>query len=406
MSTSCSCVGSCFDSCSVSFPGLGARFSRSLRALVLFSATGLVGIAALTAGGCGSGGSHQSSENMAGPEAYKPLAAEFSKVGYGWDWSGFPLPDRGEKIKFITAYPDAVVVQDTGSKLTVLEPSNGRLRWSDELANRITKFVGLARDPDPARGDRIISSSESEAFVVSMRTGEITSRQRFEKVVNTRPVMFGTMAVYGTPAGELMGHNIASNLRVWGYMAAGPIEFAPVRVGFAVGGVTQDGFVSFVDPVSGSLIGRTKLFGGVATEPVSDGNLMFVASLDQSLYAISPGGTLAWRHRTSEPLTTQPAVVGNTVYCSTADEGFTAFDAATGSIRWSTNEVTGTVLGTKKGRLVVWNGSALTLVDAQRGTVVERANLPGLSKLVFDSFDDGNLYAVNSAGVVGKFLPK
>lgn len=383
-----------------------ARFFCSLQALALSSAVGLVGLSALTATGCGGGGGFRASDDGAGPEAFKPLAAEFAKVGYGWDWSGFPLPAGGERIRFITAYPDAVVVQDTGSKVSLLEPSNGRVRWSNELANRITKFVGIARDPNPARDDRVIVSSESEAFVVSMRTGEVASRQRFEKVVNTRPVMFGPMAVYGTPGGELLGHNIASNLRVWGFDAPGSIEFAPVRVGHLVAGVTQDGYAAFVDPVSGSLAGRAKLFGGVATEPVSDGNRMFVASLDQSLYAVTPGGALAWRHRTSQPLTTQPAVVGNTVYCTTADEGFAAFDAATGEIRWSTNAVSGMVLGTRKGRLVVWNGTVLSLVDAERGALVERADLPGLTKVVFDAFDDGNLYAVNSAGVVGKFLAK
>ncbi len=398
MSTSCSRLGSGF--------GRRTRLVESLRAVVVASLAGMAAAGALSLGGCGGGGFFGSSESMSGAEAFKPLAGEFSKVGYGWDWSGFPTPARGEKINFITAYPDAVVVQDTGSKLSVLEPNSGRVRWSTELANPITKFVGLARDTGGGRGDRIVSSSEAEAFVVSLRTGEISSRQRFEKVVNTRPVLVGSMAVYGTPGGELMGHNIASNLRAWGFDAPGPIEFAPVRVGYTVGGVTQDGYAAFVDPITGSLLGRTKLFGGLATEPISDGNLMFVASLDQSLYGIAPAGNLAWRHRTSQPLTVQPAVVGNTVYCTTADEGFTAFDAASGKIRWSTNEVSGMVLGTRKGRLVVWNGSVLTLVDPQRGTVVERASLPGLSKLVFDSFDDGNLYAVNAAGVVGRFLPK
>lgn len=395
MSTSCPCD-----------PFSRSALARSVRALAFASVAGLVGLSALTSAGCGSSAPRWSSEGAAGPEAFKPLAQEFAKVGYGWDWSGFPIPAGGERVKFITAYPDAVVVQDTGSKLSLLEPSNGRVRWSNELANRITKFVGIARDSDSPRGDRVIVSSESEAFVISMRTGEVASRQRFERVVNTRPVMFGTMAVYGTPGGELMGHNIASNLRVWGYDAPGPIEFAPVRVGTLIAGVTQDGYTSFVDPISGVLAGRAKVFGGVATEPVSDGNLMFLASLDQSLYAVSPAGVVAWRHRTSQPLTVQPAVVGNTVYCTTADEGFTAFDAATGKIRWSTNEVSGMVLGTRKGRLVVWNGTVLTLVDAQRGTVVERADLPGLTKVVFDTFDDGNLYAVNAAGVVGRFLPK
>lgn len=340
------------------------------------------------------------------PEAFLKYSDEFAKLGYRWDWSGFPMPDGRHRVMFLDAYPDAVVTLDTATKLTVMEPNTGKVRWANETANPLAKIVGSTRDRNYFGGTRLVAATESEAFVLDMQTGNLLSRQRFEKVVNTRPLLYGSAAIVGTPTGEVMAHGLQQNVKLWGFDVPGAIESNPVLLEGVVGAVSQAGEVVFVSTSGGSLLGRNRMFAGITTDPVAAGGLMIVAGGDQSLYAFSPGGQIAWRKRTSRPLVDQPTVRGTDLYCTTADDGLTCFEAATGAVKWSNKNVTGSVIAARKGRLLVWNGRTMTTVDPGTGLMLERAELPDVAEFAFDAFEDGNMYVLNRGGVVGKFVPR
>ncbi len=340
------------------------------------------------------------------PQAFRPLTEAFDKLGYRWDWSGFPTPASGERIVFLEAWPDAVATQDSASKVTIIEPASGRVRWSGEVASRFTRFVGLSRDRE-GKTDRMISSSESEAFVLDMQTGNLVSRERFENVVNTPPLLLGPIGVYGTPNGELLAHRYSNSTRAWAYQASGPVEFPPILAGHIIAGITQAGIISMIDAYSGSLAARARIYGGAAGTLATDGALIFVASLDQSIYAFDAiTAQKVWQHRTSQPLSWSPVCIGARLYCHTADLGLTCFDAGTGRVIWNNENVRGSVIGTRKNDLLVWNGTEMVLLEPDQGATVARAALPNIRKVTFDRFDDGNLYITNRAGVVGRFVPK
>lgn len=372
----------------------------------LYAALSLGTLAAFGAFGCAGDERFSSTPEERGPEAYKATAAGMSKLGYRWDWSGFTVPASGEGVIFLDAFADIVVAQDTSSKLSVIEASSGRVRWFSELANRSTKFVGTVRDKDPVRGDRLVACSEAEAFLLDVQTGNVLGRQHFEKVVNTRSLLIGPIAWFGTPNGEMLGHLLTRGVKFNGYQMPGAIEQPLVRIGTTIAAVSQAGEVAFIDASSGTLIGRTRIYGGTASEPVASDTLMYVASLDQSLYAFNTAGQTVWRKRTSKPVFGQPTLVGPTLYCTIADSGFTAFDAASGKERWSNKDVGGTAIGLRNKRLLVWDGKTLSLVDENNGGTIERVEFPGVLRFSLDKFADGNLYAVNRAGVIGKFVPR
>jgi outer membrane protein assembly factor BamB len=134
---------------------------------------------------------------------------------------------------------------------------------------------------------------------------------------------------------------------------------------------------------------------------------MFVASLDQSVYAFSPeGASTVWRHRTGAPLRVQPTATADRLYCAIPGEGLTAFESGTGRVLWTTKGFQGSVVGTNHGRLLAWDGTDAALIDAARGDIIERAALTGASMLKPDKFDDGKLYVVSKSGVVARLLVK
>lgn len=330
---------------------------------------------------------------------------DYARVGYRLDWVGYPAVSGREQIDFIYADADVVVTLEAGSTVTCLGAADGSVRWTQQLADRLTRFVGLDRS-----GARVLASGEGDLFVMDVDTGNVVSRQQYQKIVSTPPAIAGNLLIYGTGIGEVFAHMVLSaveGLKAWGNHVTGAIEAAPTLVGSSVGVVTQTGSVLFVDAASGTPVGATRIHGGLATDPVASDRVMYVAGLDQSVWAINAeGGSVLWRHRTATPLRQQPTLHAGTLYCAIEGSGLAAFDAATGTIRWTAKGVQGTVIATNQGRLVVWDGKAMHLLDAARGDVMESATLRGVAKITTDKFEGGNLYTVSTRGIVAKFAPR
>jgi outer membrane protein assembly factor BamB len=330
---------------------------------------------------------------------------DWASIGYRLDWVGFPFPGATDRtrVTFVDAAEDAVVMQQSDSTVSVLEPATGKTRWSYQLAGPLTKFVGINRDPlDP---NHIYVSSEADIFTLSAANGTLLARDRLSRVVNTRPIIENTTAIYGASTGEIMAHVIGRGVKAWGFMSNGAIEANPVDMGEVVAFVSQGGDVLFFSR-NGSLVGSAAIYQGLANNPVAENGRLFIAGLDRSVWAFDTRGNLLWRHRTSTPLTAQPTAHNGVLYVSIPTQGLTAFDQATGKVLWQQPNVQGTVIATRGGRLLVREENGLTLLHPSRGDIVERISTPGIVRIDTDKFVDGNLYAVSNKAVAAKFVPR
>ncbi|MDI1288531.1 MAG: PQQ-binding-like beta-propeller repeat protein [bacterium] len=329
----------------------------------------------------------------------------WAKLGYRLDWVGFPFARQGRnpKILAIRGYDDVIFALESDSTIAVLETATGQRRWATDLAGPLTRFVSLNRDVvDPSR---VLVSSESEVFLLSIANGNILGRERFEQVVNTRAIVEGPMAVYGTSKGQILAHHLGIGVKAWGFGTDDPIDAAPVRVGNSILVINQAGAIVVLTP-EGQLVGRNKIFGGTAGDPVSDGHFAFIAGLDQSVWAFDQVGGLAWRYRTPAPLRVQPATFGDTVYVEVRGQGLTALAAADGTVKWSNKDIGGTVIASNNGSLLVWNAatSSMALIDAARGDTIHSAPVAGIKQIFTDSADGAPLYAVSDKGVLARFV--
>ncbi len=379
----------------------------------------LTTLKAVLAGGaavvmCGCGSVIESRPKNGAPEsitdrdkAFHIPADAYESLGYRMDWRGFPVLAPHEMLTRLVIYPDALMTQASGSEVTVIEPSNGSIRWSTGLKTRLTKFVSITRENNSRYGDMFVVASEADLYLLATSTGTLLSRQPFETVVNTGTVQVQGAGIYGTETGELLCHQYTNSIKLWGVRASsGSYERPPINVGPAVvGAVTTTGNVSFVDLGTGHLIGRGKIFGGPGAELAANDSALYIASEDQSLYAFLTNGRQLWRRRTSLPLHWAPTATADTVYC-TIDEGLTAFDAGTGETRWTSKDAAGVVLGKRRDNLLVWDGHTMFLVDAQRGDVMNRQELPDVLFIKMSKFEEGDMYVVSTSGVIAKFISR
>lgn len=382
----------------------------------------IAGLAAMPLGGCkatekpaSTGGSAPSTTSptpsssiaagTTGTSAFPVVHEDWARIGYRLDWVGFPFLGAAKGGRVIDVLPagDAVLAQESGSTVTLMSASNGANRWSTDLTGPLTKWVGMIQDSTSP--DRFVVASESEGFVLAKANGNLLAREKFERVANTKPVQDGRMLIFGTSTGQIMSHLMGVSVSAWAFTTVGAVDTDLVRVGPYIGAVSQGGDVMVLTP-RGELVGRARVFGPVESRPVSDGQSIFVASRDQSLWAFASTGATLWRHRTSNPITAQPTWHDGVVYCHLRDEGLTAFDASTGQIKWQNPAASGEVIGVRSGHLLVWNGASLTTLDPARGDVIASIQVPGVTRIVTDAFVDGNIYAASDKSVLARFIPR
>jgi outer membrane protein assembly factor BamB len=330
-------------------------------------------------------------------------AEAYARLGYRLVWTGYGAVSPGAKAKSLTVLGDALVFEDTAGVVSQLSPVSGESKWATAVGTPLTRFLGTVRD-----GRTIVVCSESEAFVLDAESGTLLGRQRFARVVNTAPAQVGPVLVFGTSSGEVLGHLLGSGFRAWGYAIGGTINATPrVLSGTAVGVVSQNGQVIIIDAGTGNATARTRIAGGVECELASSASMLYVSSADQSVYGVDLYGTSPrWRRRTDSVLRDTPVFVGGRVYAAVPTEGLLALDGTTGSQAWVSPGLTGSVVGSNKGRLLLWDGKTAFTLDEKTGEVLERAALPGVRDLVTDNLSGGNVYAVSPAGVVHKFEPR
>lgn len=378
--------------------------SRSRKCVSVLLAAAL-GVAMASVGCAGDGGSRGASGarvNPPPPPEVAPDVAAMDKMGYRLEWRSAAVVGRRGRTLFFDPYGDVALFQDTTNTLSLIETATGRSRWAFEVEDPLTRFVGTAR-----REERVYAASDSELFVLDIRTGEALERHRLDVVVNTRPTIMDNIAIFGCTNGEVLGHNLVSTYRQWGHQLEGAITAAPVIAGDTIAIVSQGGDVIVLDPVTGSSLGRARIFGGTTNSPVADEALVYVASTDQSVYAFERyGGALRWRDRNERPITDQPALDGDRLFTPIPGRGLVCFAAATGEVRWENKDIQGRAISRRGNRIVVWDGTTLTLADADRGDVVERAELRGFDRVVADGFVDAPIYLVTRDGRLAKFASR
>ncbi len=333
----------------------------------------------------------------------------YAALGYALSWRGFPLVSRRAGTMFFDAFGDTLVFQDSANVMTAMDAGTGRNRWSVQIEESVARFTGNA-----VANDRVYSSSDNELFVLDIRTGTVLERHKLAVVVDTPPVLVGNLAVFGSTTGQVLGHSLVSRYKLWAYKMSGAVTSAPLFIersgNFntdALAAVSQTGETLVLDPRTGASISHSKIYSGLANRAVASEDLLFLASTDQSVYAIEiRTGAQRWRHRTERPIVDQPTLHNGRLYVTIPDRGMTCFDASSGEVLWSNKELGGGVAAVRSGRLIVWDGTRASSVDPDRGDIVERVELAGVRRLVSSPFEDGAIYAVTGEGRVSKFSPR
>ncbi|MBS0664428.1 MAG: PQQ-binding-like beta-propeller repeat protein [Verrucomicrobia bacterium] len=249
-----------------------------------------------------------------------------------WSWDGGHAIDGAAVVE-----ADSVYVLDTRLELHALDRHSGVLRWTTPLHD--AKLAGGPVPDNPTFNHRA-----------------------------ARPLVWDGTVYCGSSDGGLYAIDAASGQVQWRHAAGAPIYSGVGRTGtdtLMFG--TMDGSVVLLDRRTRQETARFRTGGGVVTTPVVAAGNVIVGSRDYLLHAFRlRDGAKAWTFSYwFSWIESTPVLVDGLIYVGASDYSrVTAFDPATGRVRWAT-PVHGMNWGTP-------------LVTADRvftGTVAQ--NLPG-----------------------------
>lgn len=323
------------------------------------------------------------------------------ELGYRWEWTGFPLMQAGAGLTDAVAYEDSIITTASDTTVTCLESSTGKVRWAKQLDRPTTQLF------EPSRvGNTLFITSDTELHEINIKNGNTLDRDNVRAIINTKPLIMGNLAIFGTTRNEVFAFQMTNDFKAWSYTFDGEIESSAVQVdNETIAMISAGGDLRVLTAREGGSVMRATIAGGSIATMLVDNGSIFVPSTDQSMYAFDlVEGKRLWRKRTSDPILIQPVMHDGVLYASIADDGLVAFDAGSGQQIWNNSSVNGWVVSlANDDELMVWTGTELIAIDIDSGEIIASADLNGAAGVRADAFIDGNLYVISPDGALAKF---
>jgi len=339
-----------------------------------------------------------------------PMAAR--ELGYQVHWQSH---EAGQNLKVFQISGDSVFALDGRNFLTRLDRETGRRIWRVPVAEPIQEIIAVTYI-----GDTVYLTAGGRLLVLDAATGTQTGVQRLERIANTGPVHAAGHLVYGGRNGQLIWHSHEVAFQWRAYQISPSINVRPLLVrpdpweaGHIVT-VGNDGRVTVHDAGNANMLWSKQLLSNVVAQPAASSVAVYVAGLDQHLWAYDLySGRSIWRYLTETPLRDSPVLVGDRLYQQIPSQGLVCFEALPqdspgGNIHWTAQGVRGNVIAQRGNRIFVWYQAdrQLTVLDATNGGVVDRKTMQQTKQLVASEVDGGEVFAISDDGRVVRLLAR
>ncbi len=221
-----------------------------------------------------------------------------------------------------------------------LHTATGKKRWAYDRADWVGSspcidatnkrlFIGLEFGLVRRRGGIV---------ALDLETGETIWEQHVRDFVHATPLHIPEerLVVIGSNGGALYAFNDATGALKWSYATDGDIKsscaYDKKRRMVLTG--SMDGVITALDARDGTPLHVRPTGAGVYGTPVIDGDTLFVASLDKSLYAIDlDTWTDRWQFKTSGRIFATPAIGDDSLWIGSNDGRLYELDATDGGLR-------------------------------------------------------------------------
>jgi len=325
-----------------------------------------------------------------------------------WSWRGTKLLEFPPVLNSRGLY-----ILDDGGVLRHIAADTGKQVWDRRLGWL------AASSPALDRSGRLFavtlldnpSAGKGSAWAIDQRSGRVLWRKRLPARAESSPLLADGKVIFGAENGTVYALDPATGKVRWTYSAAGSVKAALALSGGRLLFGDYGGQVQAVSLRTGRRIWAANPGGRFYSTGAIAWGRFYVGNTDGRLYSYTLGGDLAWARQTGAYVYSSPAVAdvpgaGPTVYAGSYSGNFHAWDARTGTERW-TFAAGGKISGgaTVIGRTVWFNdlGNERTIgLDARSG----RRNFDMGTGAFNPAVTDGRtMYLVGYTNIYG-FVPR
>jgi outer membrane protein assembly factor BamB len=214
-----------------------------------------------------------------------------------------------------------------GYALYAIDAETGKEEWRFAMP-----YVGQS-SPTVAGGVVYASSQEGHLYAIDADTGEELWHFQIDGLIFSSPAVADGRVVIGSDDGNLYGIEADTGRLLWKFPTGGSVFAAPAIVDGVAYAASKSRSVFAVDMTTGDELWRTPIGG--ESSPAVGGGVVYVGSDDGGLYALDgQTGDTRWLFPTGAPVTTSPAVAGDTIYIASGSSLY-AIDRSTGAKRWN-----------------------------------------------------------------------
>lgn len=344
--------------------------------------------------------------------ALVPMAA-LQQLGFRADWQTQVPNSRGGTLQQVHARGDSIYTVDSRNLVSRVWIDRGTVVWQSPVGEATAPIEALFRVTKPG-SDEIYGVSGFAIHVIDGANGIVQARQGLERGLGTLPTVVGPYMIYGTRGGHVIWHQYEVGYPWRANSLPGSISSRPLLDGDRIYATSSTGAVMAMDAASTRRVWERQLVDGVAAMPAAGDGLLFVAGTDQHLWAFDMGsGRTVWSYFTESPLTTPPTVVGDSVLQFVPGEGLVCLqanptDRISGVVRWRNPEGRGVVIGTHRGRVLLWEAPTRTLrgVELATGRTAFAIELPRVDAIAPEGGEGGGLLLFRGDGTIIRLLPQ
>lgn len=322
-----------------------------------------------------------------------------------WE-ANLPLGE-GDRIGAGYLIDEALYVITRNSNAYALKADVGLLRWVNNLTEPDYKVFPPTHVRRADGAGPVIFPTTTATLVFDRFSGELVGQFTPEFATGSAAAAYDNLLFMGSTGGRFYSM-IYNNPRLgrpvirWDVLVRGPVTAAPVlydRDNLIV--ASHGGVVVSCRGGDKTLNWSFETGGAILADPVVDGDGVYVASLDRSLYKLSKSiGIRLWQARFPRPLEASPIAIGDTVFQFCPGHGLTALNAVDGTERWRHPTARAFAAHSSAGDIVLTDNGTLEVLDHATGDVRASVDAPAVINTVPNPFGP----AVYLLGTEGRVL--
>jgi outer membrane protein assembly factor BamB/tRNA A-37 threonylcarbamoyl transferase component Bud32 len=296
----------------------------------------------------------------------------------------------GHGIIFIGAYDNNVYA---------LKQDDGEFLWKYAATDSIASTPSVYKD------SLFVGSADGNLYSLHPGSGRLNWRFAAEGPIFSSPRADYNHVFFGSDDGHLYAVNVANGRRVWRAEAHSVVRSSPCIADERIYFGTEGGYLFCVD-LAGQLKWQFQAKRSITSTPATEQDLIFVGSLDSTVYAIDAGsGWAIWRYRTKRPVVSSPVINNNILYIGSSDGNLYALDLYTGRKIWSyktEGQISSTPFVYKESIYFGSTDGYVYRIDEKRGKLVWRFKTGGMviaapiidKDMIYIGSTDHKLYAL------------